>query len=133
MLSAAGSLPASRLFWAKTCVSTRPRVSVRIAAHISTRRLCSELAGVWLMELGERVVGPPPLALPVRATSGRAEAFGEGGRSERLDENRCRPEGGAGDKRPARERCRHPVFLKHADLNRNPTRTRQDFEGRSTP
>ena len=72
-----------------------------------------------VMELGERVVGPPPLALLVRATSRRAEAFGEGGRPERLDENRYRPDGGAGDKCPARERSRHPIFLQHADLNRH--------------
>ena len=46
--SAAGSLPWMLLFCGNTCTSTRPRVSMRTASHISTIRLWSELAGVWL-------------------------------------------------------------------------------------
>ncbi len=48
ILSAPGSLPGILLFSGKTSPSTRPFVSVRIAAHISTSRLCSELVEVWL-------------------------------------------------------------------------------------
>src|SRR5215470_3209061 len=44
----AGSLPGVFLFSGKTSTSTRPRVSVRTAAHISTSRMCSGLVAVWL-------------------------------------------------------------------------------------
>ena len=39
IFSAAGSLPAMLLFSGKICASTRPPVSILIAAHISDSRL----------------------------------------------------------------------------------------------